>query len=186
MTGSMSVHGVSLRLRRRTLSQTGSVHLPVLPGSYFDCFIASIAACRSPAWFGLGYGSYVAVAGHAVGGSMDVAMSQWIGPPHAFWSACLSMMKFTAFRTLTSSNGGTSRFIVMYQVRSPESACSSGFRSGFVRYCASMAFGGVLAHVPSSSPDCTLLKMSVVFVSIEMTTPSRFCSRTVVLSLDAS
>ena len=128
----------------------------------------------------------MAVASSTVGGSGIVAMSPCAGPPQAFWTADLSITKLTALRTFTSSNGGTSRFIVMYQVRSPELMWKLSLRSGFVRYCCSRVFGGRLAHDPSSSPDWILLKMSSVFVSIVITTPSTLFDRTSGLSVEAS
>ncbi len=82
------------------------------------------------------------------------------------------MIRFTAFRTWMSSNGGTSRFIVMYQVRSPGSACSIGRSVGSVAYFCRTWGGGWLARLPSSSPVEILLKMSSVFESISMSTPS--------------
>src|SRR5689334_2646706 len=39
--------------------QAAAVHEPVLPGSYFDCFIAAAALSTEPASFGVLYGSYV-------------------------------------------------------------------------------------------------------------------------------
>jgi len=40
--------------------QADAVHLPVLPGSYLDCFISACAFARSPALFADAYGSYSA------------------------------------------------------------------------------------------------------------------------------
>src|SRR5665213_3583611 len=40
--------------------QADAVHLPVLPGSYFDSFISACAFARSPALFGDAYGAYSA------------------------------------------------------------------------------------------------------------------------------
>ena len=85
-----------------------------------------------------------------------------------------------------SSNGGVSRFMKMYHVRSPGSECSRPFRSGLVRYCCSTGAGGVLAHEPSSAPAWILLKMSSVLVSISMSTPSMLFDRTSGLSVAGS
>src|SRR3954451_1813718 len=84
----------------RTPLQAEAVHLPVLPGSYFDCFISACALARSPASFGVAYGSYSASPLlNRTGGTMCVAIEPGIGPPHAFWSAFLSTIQFIALRT---------------------------------------------------------------------------------------
>ena len=53
------------------------------------------------------------------------------------------MIQFIAWRTWMSSNGGWVRFIVRYQVRSPEFWWKSGFRLGVVAYFWSTS-GGML------------------------------------------
>src|SRR5437762_3537427 len=69
-----------------------AVHLPVLPGSYFDCFISAAAFATSPASFGVLYGSYSASPLlYMTGGAMWVAIEPTTGPPQALRSDCLSM-----------------------------------------------------------------------------------------------
>jgi hypothetical protein len=73
---------------------------------------------------------------------MWVAICPSTGPPHACCNAALSMMSFTALRTWTSSNGGVVRFMVMYQVRSPEFRWSIGFSDELDSYCCRTVAGG--------------------------------------------
>lgn len=105
-------------------------------------------------------------------------MSPWTGPPHAARSAVLFTTQLTARRTNGESNGGVSRFIVMYQVRSPESECRNGFSDGVVWYWCRTVGGGELAIDPSRVPALIRWKMCAVFVSITTLTPSRYAWRT--------
>ena len=72
-------------------------------------------------------------------------------------SAALSMTQFIAWRTWTSSNGGWVRFIVRYQVRSPEFWMHRCFRAGFVEYCADRC-GGMLELVEVELPGLDLVE----------------------------
>src|SRR5437879_5414574 len=93
MVGVMSTWGGVVRLTNRTFLQTGESHTPSPLLSYFDCFISAFAAFSSPALFALGYGlKFAGNPASTVGGMMCVAIWPWIGPPHAFCNAALSMM----------------------------------------------------------------------------------------------
>src|SRR6478672_6241488 len=59
-SGTMRVSTARVSAMTRTPLQADAVHLPVLPGSYFDCFISACALARSPALFGVAYGLYSA------------------------------------------------------------------------------------------------------------------------------
>jgi hypothetical protein len=134
-TGSDSVHGEVFRLTMRRPEHSGASHIPSPSVSYADWRISSIAASRSPAEFGVAYGSYSSPVGLPpvmFGGWMCVAMSPLMGPPQAWRIPALSITRFTAFRTWMSSNGGVVRFIVMYQVRSSSPDLRSGSSSGSV------------------------------------------------------
>src|SRR6266571_3324337 len=172
IVGVMLTCGGVVLLTNRTFLQTGSSHMPSPLWSYFDCFISFLAAFKFPRKFGLGNGSYLCpLKLRTVDGISCVAICPWIGPPHAFRRVALSMTSFTARRTWTSSNGGVSRFMVMYQVVSAGSECSRPFSCGLVTYCWRTCAGGWLASDPSNCPVRILLKMSSVFESISMETP---------------
>src|SRR5689334_18286288 len=118
----------------RTFLHADAVHEPV-PPEYFDCFISACAFARSPASFGVEYGSYSASPLlYMTGGAMCVAIEPTTGPPHALRRALLSMIRFIALRTWMSSNGFCVRFIVRYQVRSPTFESRRGLRFGSVTY----------------------------------------------------
>ena len=87
---------------------------------------------------------------------MWLAMSPTVGPPQIWRSAALSMIQFIALRTWMSSNGGCVRFIVRYQVRSPEFWKKCDFRLGVVAYFFSTD-GGMLDVAMSSWPASILL-----------------------------
>src|SRR6266542_2100498 len=89
---------------------------------------------------------------------MWVAICPKDAPPHACSMAALSMIRLAALRTWTSSNGGVVQFMVMYQVRSPESKWIRFFLAGCVRYCCRIGLGGWLVNEASRLPDCTLVK----------------------------
>src|SRR6266702_1925738 len=95
---------------------------------------------------------------------MWVAICPKLGPPHACRIAALSMIRFVALRTWMSSNGGVVRFMVMYQVRSPELKWIRFFLAGCVRYCCRTGLGGWVVNEASRAPDWTLLKMSPTLV----------------------
>src|SRR6266511_313860 len=97
---------------------------------------------------------------------MWVAICPKDAPPHACSMAALSMIRLAALRTWTSSNGGVVQFLVMYVVRSPESKWIRFFLAGCVRYCCRIGLGGWLVNEASRLPDCTLLKMSLMVVSM--------------------
>src|SRR6266542_2958978 len=97
---------------------------------------------------------------------MWVAICPKLDPPQACSIAALSMIRLTALRTWTSSNGGVAQFIVMYVVTSPESKWIRFFLAGCVRYCCRIDLGGWLVNEASRLPDCTLLKMSLTLVSM--------------------
>src|SRR2546429_96796 len=60
MTGIMRLSSARVSPIISTPLQADAVQLPVLPGSYFDCFISACALARSPDSFGVAYGSYSA------------------------------------------------------------------------------------------------------------------------------
>src|SRR6185503_6042199 len=95
----------------------------------------------------------------SVSGTMWFATLPIVGPPHAWISATLSSTKFIARRTWMSSNGGWVRFIVTYQVRSPEFWWKYFFRSAFVAYLRSTC-GGITEFAMSRSSAWILLWMS--------------------------
>src|SRR6266542_5973182 len=97
---------------------------------------------------------------------MWVAICPKDAPPHACSMAVLSMIRLAALRTWTSSHAGVVQFIVMYQVRSPESKCIRFFLAGCVRYCCRIGLGGWFVNEASRLPDWTLLKMSLMLVSM--------------------
>src|SRR5262245_22311112 len=168
-----------LRLIITRFLHAATVHMPVLPGSYLDCFISACALARSPWNPSVAYGSYDCVSWSLVmtDGMTWVAICPKLGPPTACSIAALSMIRLTALRTWMSSNGGVARFMVMYQVRSPESKWIRFFLSGWVRYCCRIGFGGVLVNEASRLPDWTLLKMSLTLVSMAIEMPSTLLVR---------
>ena len=98
-----------------------ALHVPLPFVSYFEPFIAAFAFATLPWSPGVLYGAYSASwLLNSVSGTMWFAIVPIVGPPHACLSAALSMIQFIALRTWMSSNGGCVRFIVRYQVRSPE------------------------------------------------------------------
>src|SRR6266487_1417903 len=104
---------------------------------------------------------------------MWVAICPKLAPPHACSIAALSMIRLAALRTWMSSNGGVAQFIVMYQVRSPELKWIMFFLAGWVRYCCRIGLGGWFVNDASRLPDSTLLKMSLMLVSMVIWMPSR-------------
>src|SRR6266498_1829599 len=108
---------------------------------------------------------------------MWVAICPKLDPPQACSIAALSMIRLTALRTWTSSNGGVAQFIVMYVVTSPESKWIRFFLAGCVRYCCRIDLGGWLVNEASRLPDCTLLKMSLTLVSMLTWMPSTLLVR---------
>src|SRR3954452_9187661 len=93
MTGTIRVSTARVSAIISTPLQADAVHLPVLPGSYFDCFISAAALAASPESFGVEYGSYSASPLlYMTGGAMWVAIEPTTGPPQALRSDCLSMM----------------------------------------------------------------------------------------------
>src|SRR5215471_6978619 len=138
-----------------------AVHIP-LP--YLEPFSACFAFATSPWSPGVAYGSYSASwLSNSVSGTMWCATLPTVGPPQAWMSACLSITQFIALRTWMSSNGGCVRFIVMYQVRSPEFRCSEAFLLGSVAYERS-TWTGMVEISSWSVPDATWSRMSVAFV----------------------
>ena len=110
--------------------------------SYFEPFIAAFAFATLPWSPAVLYGAYSASwTLNSVSGTMWFAIVPTVGPPHVWRSAALSMIQFIALRTWMSSNGGCVRFIVRYQVRSPEFWWKYGFRLGVVAYFAGPAAG---------------------------------------------
>src|SRR4029079_14792283 len=59
MTGIIRLSSARVSPIIRMLLHADAVHLPV-PPEYFDCFISGCAFARSPASFGVEYGSYSA------------------------------------------------------------------------------------------------------------------------------
>src|SRR3954468_1049354 len=93
ITGTMRLSSARVSATISTLLHCDIVHLPALSGSYFDCFISAAAFVASPESFGVLYGSYSARPfWYMTGGAMCRAIEPITGPPHAFRSACLSMM----------------------------------------------------------------------------------------------
>ena len=95
------------------------------------------------------------------------------------------MAKLTALRTWTSSNGARLRFIVMYQVRSPEKMCRFFLRVSSWAYFAITSLGGVSGE-PSSSPRSTLSKMSCRLVLMSIVILSTLAERSSALSVAGS
>src|SRR3954464_13556636 len=60
MTGTIRLSRARVSAIISTPLQADAVHLPVLPGSYFDCLISAAAFATSPEKFGVEYGSYSA------------------------------------------------------------------------------------------------------------------------------
>src|SRR5690348_4025094 len=91
-TGIMRLSSARVSPIISTFLHADAVHLPE-PPEYFDCFISACAFPRSPASFGVEYGSYSASPLlYMTGGAMCVAIDPITGPPHALRSDCLSMM----------------------------------------------------------------------------------------------
>src|SRR5581483_9600410 len=136
-----------------------------MPLPYFEPLSAAFAFATLPRSPGVAYGSYSeSWLSKSVSGTMWCATWPIVGPPHAWTSACLSMTQFIALRTWMSSNGGWVRFIVRYQVRSPEFRWSDGFLLESVAYERSTC-AGMLEISSWKSPAATLLRMSSALVS---------------------
>src|SRR5215813_10641021 len=60
MTGTMRLSSARGSAIIRTPLHSDIVHLPLFPGSYFDCFIPAAALATSPDSFGVLYGSHSA------------------------------------------------------------------------------------------------------------------------------
>src|SRR3954468_10252590 len=92
-TGTIRLSSARVSAIISTPLHAAAVHLPLLFGSYFDCFISAAAFAASPDSFGVLYGSYSASPLlYMTGGAMCVAIDPITGPPHALRSDCLSMM----------------------------------------------------------------------------------------------
>src|SRR5581483_8180661 len=119
ITGTIALSTERVSEISSTFLHWAAVHLPVLPGSYFDSFISAAAFDTLPASPGVLYGSKPLIAlFSSESGTMCVAIDPAVGPPHAFRSELLSMIRFMALRTWMSSNGGCVRLSVRYHVRS--------------------------------------------------------------------
>src|SRR5579885_1418035 len=157
ITGSIFVSTARVSASSSTPWHFGSLHMPLLAVSYFEPFIAALAFATEPWSPGVLYGLKPwSLKLNRVSGTMWFATAPIVGPLHPWTSAALSMIQFIARRTWTSSKGGWVRFIVMYQVRSPEFWKKCDLRLELVAYFRS-TWGGMLEVARSSWPASILL-----------------------------
>ena len=99
------------------------------------------------------------------------------GPPRSWRYPALSSARFSAFRTFTSSNGGSARFISMYRTASEGSEWIWSSRLGSLAYRAIWVGGGTPSMTMSISAASTLFARSAssppICTSMRSTNPSR-------------
>src|SRR3954465_12384524 len=150
-------------------------HVPSPLVSYFEPFIADFALETFPVspevLYGLNSASWLL---NMDSGTMWFATWPMVGPPQAWTRDFLSMTQFIALRTWMSSNGACVRFIVRYQVRSPEFECRLG--RGDCAYLRSVC-DGMLETSSWNSLAATLFRMSSAFASTRNWNSSTLFSR---------